>query len=353
MPIHTYAARSSGPVRLLRWFAAVLAAAALLTQPWPASAEEPEPSPYQVGQYLNIAVPAEDRPASPPPGLSVNRDGRLVGIPSEAGDYSWSFSSPEECSTTVDPETGDTSEECWSSGGYVELLIGPGPGTLGSFAVTAGNSQSAVANTPFATPLRATLTDARGALAADTETTFTVTDGSATFTDGSSTATGRTDADGTATAPALTAGGTTGPVVVTVTQPGSTPAAFMLTVTAPGPARADLVASVVAPSSVTAGASFPVTVNTKNIGPAPAKEAVSSILVPSSLTIVSAPGATRHGQLLVWPAEDLANGGTADHRVTLKAGPSKKAVLLSSLVLSATADPKPLNNLVATAVKIT
>jgi hypothetical protein len=344
MTMHTHTGRTSRPFRLLRWLAAVVAAAALLTQPWPASAEEPQPSQYQVGQYLDIGyVPDGGTAAStPPPGLTVNSDGRLVGIPGEAGQHILFFDGPYVCSEMV----------CETYTDVLKLLIGPGTGALGSFAVTAGNSQSTVANTPFATPLSATLTDARSVAAADTETTFTVTDGSATFPGGSSTATVRTDADGSATAPALTAGGTAGPVVVTVSQPGANSAAFMLTVTAPGPARADLVASVGAPSSVAAGASFPVTVNTKNIGPAPAKEAVSSILVPSSVTIVSAPGARRHGQLLVWPAQDLANGSTADHRVTLKAGPSKKTVLLSSLVLSATADPKPLNNLVATAVKI-
>ncbi|GLZ38125.1 hypothetical protein [Actinokineospora sp. NBRC 105648] len=125
-----------------------------------------------------------------------------------------------------------------------------GPAAVGSIA---GDGQSTPAGTRFPTPLAAAVTNTSGQPTAGTSVTFTI-NGTATFPDDTNTATVTTGADGRATAPAITAGATTGPVTVTASTPGATSATFAETVTAAVPAA--ITATSGSGQSATAGTTF-------------------------------------------------------------------------------------------------
>ena len=103
--------------------------------------------------------------------------------------------------------------------------------TITGIQKSAGDLQSAIVNTPFASPIAVTVTAANGQSAQGTPIQFTVTSGSATVASSTVSA----DANGHAST-SVTAGGTTGPVVITASS-GNFSVAFNLTVTPPGPSN--------------------------------------------------------------------------------------------------------------------
>jgi hypothetical protein len=107
-----------------------------------------------------------------------------------------------------------------------------------SISATGGTPQSTALNTEFAAALQAKVIDSGGNPVIGITVTFTASGSgaSATFS-GSTTATSLTDANGVATAPALTANNLTGTYTVTASVTGvATPASFSLTNTvAPAP----------------------------------------------------------------------------------------------------------------------
>jgi len=107
------------------------------------------------------------------------------------------------------------------------------PGPPATLAKTAGDNQSALISTTFATALKATVTDASSNLIPGASVTFAVVNGgtgaSATFPGSAASATVTADANGIATAPTLTANSTPGAFTVTATS-GSATTTFNLTV---------------------------------------------------------------------------------------------------------------------------
>ncbi len=106
--------------------------------------------------------------------------------------------------------------------------------TAGSttIATSAGSGQSTPVNSAFAAPLVAKVADGTGSAVSGVQVTFTApaSGASATFPGGVTAVSVATDANGLATAPVLTANGTTGGYSVTASTDGvSTPASFALT----------------------------------------------------------------------------------------------------------------------------
>jgi uncharacterized protein (TIGR03437 family) len=111
------------------------------------------------------------------------------------------------------------------------FAIASGPIIPASIIPTAGNGQSAAVNSDFATILRVAVRDASGKPLPGLTVLFTAVSGAA-FARASPTSLAITDASGTGTATALTAGSTPGPAIVTAAIPGSgIQATFTLTVT--------------------------------------------------------------------------------------------------------------------------
>jgi adhesin/invasin len=104
-------------------------------------------------------------------------------------------------------------------------------GVVVVITATGGTPQSATVNTPFASPLVATVTT-NGSPTSGASVTFNApsSGASGTFAGGNNSATATTDSKGVATSPTFTANGTTGSYTVTATVAGtSTPANFSLT----------------------------------------------------------------------------------------------------------------------------
>ncbi len=244
---------------------------------------------------------------------------------------------------------------CYILGQFLPFVVADSP-LRGTLLATAGNGQSAAPGQTFGTLLTARLTDSSGALAPSTEVVFTITEGPAAFGT-STTATVRTDAEGLATAPALVAGATTGPVLVTASQPGSTPAVFMLNVAQPGPARADLAVSLAAPSAAAAGSTFTATLTVRNRGPAPATRTVAALVVGRGLSVAGTGGGTARGPVVSWSLGDVAAGATSTRSVRLSVGAGTgsrtgRAALLVAGAVSETRDPRPLSNVAVRSVRL-
>jgi hypothetical protein len=106
-----------------------------------------------------------------------------------------------------------------------------------SMTATAGTPQSTAVSTAFATPLQATVRDASGTPSSGVTVTFTApASGANARFSGATTATAVTNASGIATAPTLTANGTTGSYVVTASAAGVAAVNFNLTNTTAAPA---------------------------------------------------------------------------------------------------------------------
>ncbi len=119
-------------------------------------------------------------------------------------------------------------------------------GVPSSIVATAGTPQSATINTAFATALQATVQDAGSNPVAGITVTFTAPGSGASGSfGGAASVNAVTDASGVATAPTLTANGTTGTYSVTANTAGvATPAAFSLTNTPLGGGGGSLTGTV-------------------------------------------------------------------------------------------------------------
>ncbi|MBI4939369.1 MAG: hypothetical protein HY830_01315, partial [Actinobacteria bacterium] len=231
-----------------------------------------------------------------------------------------------------------------------------------SAAVVSGDGQAGTAGQPFDKPLVARVLDAAGAPLAGTPVTFAVTSGSVAFaTSGSGTTrtvTVTTGAGGLATSPALLAGTTAGPVTVTATATagGATPpvqVTFRASVVSLGNARADLAAKVTGPASAARGSTFTTTVTVTNAGPNTAGRVVTGLTVGAPLTVVSAPGGTLVKGVWTWTAAGLPVGGSVTYVVTLRASTTRAATgSVAVATASAVPDPRLVNNVAATTVKI-
>ncbi len=119
----------------------------------------------------------------------------------------------------------------------VSVLLALGPPS--SITATVGTPQSAMLNTAFAIPLKATVRDSNNNVLSGVTVTFTApsSGASGTFPGGVTFTTVTTDASGVATAPTFTANSTLGAYTVNATAPGvNTPAAFSLMNTSGAPA---------------------------------------------------------------------------------------------------------------------
>ncbi|MBV9265639.1 MAG: hypothetical protein JO061_05670, partial [Acidobacteriaceae bacterium] len=116
------------------------------------------------------------------------------------------------------------------------LSLTNNPGSASAINKTAGDSQATSTNSPFATQLQATVTDANGNTLSNQSVTFTITAGqngsSGTFSTGGTTAMATTNSSGVATAPVITANATAGTFTVTaaLTSSPSINATYTLTI---------------------------------------------------------------------------------------------------------------------------
>lgn len=152
----------------------------------------------------------------------------------------------------------------------------PAVATPASITATAGTPQSAVVNTAFATALQATVRDGGNAPISNVNVAFTAPASGASGVFAGST-TVATDINGVATAPAFTANAAPGTYNVTATI-NSLTATFSLTNLAPTATHF----SVSAPASVTAGATFNVTVTALDAGNATVTSYVGTVNFASS-----------------------------------------------------------------------
>jgi hypothetical protein len=116
----------------------------------------------------------------------------------------------------------------------VRILVGTGTSTM-TVSTTSGTPQSATVNSNFPTALSATVRNSSSAPVAGVTVTFTApASGASARFSGSATATAVTNASGVATAPTLTANGTTGSYTVTATVSGATSSASFALTNSPG-----------------------------------------------------------------------------------------------------------------------
>jgi hypothetical protein len=310
----------------------------LVPQPSAQADEEPTPD-ATVGLWVSIPFGGPGFSyGGLPAGLTPDGAGNIVGIPAEASEGLIFATSPPRCETD---ENGNT---ICSQFSVALFLVVADSALRGTLTALAGNGQTAAPGQSFGTALTARLVDGNGVVAPSTEVTFTVTEGSAAFATGS-TATARTNADGIAAAPALVAGSTAGPVLVTVSQPGSTSAAYMLNVADPGPARADLSVSLQTPSSVASGSTFAVALTVRNRGPSTATRSLAALVLPPGLSVRDAGGGTSAGPVLYWSLGTLAANSTSTRTATVKAARGLRGdKLLAAGAVSATRDPRPQDN---------
>jgi hypothetical protein len=230
------------------------------------------------------------------------------------------------------------------------------PGAPSTVAASSGSDQSAPAGSTFANPLLARVTDKLGNTVPGYPVVFAVSSGSAHFGQHTST-TVLTGPDGVATSPALTAGSSAGPVVVSASSgpvSGTSAAVYLESVTAPGPAQADLSVTLAAPASAPAGGWITTTVTVRNAGPSPSGRYAAALLVPRGFTVTSASsGAIRYRALVIFTGSTLSSGHNITYTIVLKATTAPKGyTILGAGALAATRDPNYRNNLAVRTLKI-
>ena len=210
---------------------------AFLTQPQGAALGSPITAAVQLQESGRTFTPAGNLPSGSNTPLaftatlalasgSGNLRGNVVNV--DGGTGLASFSSLHV--DTVGAKTLQASVPGFASATSQPFTITAAPAIPATIVVTAGNSQSAVVSSDFATPLQVTVRDASGAALSGLTVIFTAVSG-ASF-GGSPTTSAITDASGTATAAPLTAGTAPGPAIVTASLPSSSlQATFTLTVT--------------------------------------------------------------------------------------------------------------------------
>ena len=166
--------------------------------------------------------------------VDYNADGASLG--DVTASTAFSISATGSCSANSCSSTQAGSYTVTGTYGQVTatstLTVTPAAASV--VTASAGNDQSTDVGQPFATSLVATVTDQYGNPVPGETVTFAVTGGDASFAGGTSTASVATAADGTATAPALTAGTSGGPLTVTATDAAANASAtFDLTIDQP------------------------------------------------------------------------------------------------------------------------
>lgn len=157
-----------------------------------------------------------------------------------------------------------------------------------------GVGQRAGIGKSFGTRLAVRVNDENGKRLSRPEVRFAVTSGKATFAGGKRSVLVSGDSSGEATAPKLTAGKGSGPVVVTATS-GSVATTFPLAVKASGRQRADLKVTLSGPTKAATGAKVSTKITVRNVG---SRKSASSLLwigLPAGLTVTDPGGGTRTG----------------------------------------------------------
>ncbi|MDR5698757.1 putative Ig domain-containing protein [Agromyces aerolatus] len=253
-----------------------------------------------------------------PPGLSLSPEGVISGTPTTVGTYSFAV----EASNGVDPTAllGST------------ITVNEGPaisGTPPAGIVGSGYSFTyTVTGTPTPTVSLASgtlppgLTLSSAGVLSGTPTTA----GTFTFTVGASNGVG-SDATVTST----------------------------VTIQAASKPKADVSVAITGPSTAKKGTPVSYVVTVRNAGPQQAVNVHSTLLVSSDFTIQTIPsGATKVGQLVIFPTASFATNQQRQYSVTLlpkaNSGTAHLAAATASLV---TGDPKLTNNAAALSVKLT
>lgn len=245
-----------------------------------------------------------------PTGLTLSSTGKLSGTPTKAAAFTF---------------TAKATNSAGSATRVVTMTVTAGAAK--SLTTAAGNHQFTDVTKRFATNLQAKLTDVNGNAKTGTAVTFKVTSGSAIFAGGGTTVTATSGSNGIATASVLTAGSAVGPVVVTAMTSGTSTATFNLTVVP----TADLAVSLSGPTTAANNATFTETIKVKNNGPSAAVAAITTMPIPTGVTLVSAPGAKtvkiNNTSYLVWTDRSLASGTTTTYAATFRVSPSVHATV--------------------------
>lgn len=210
-----------------------------------------------------------------------------------------------------------------------------------SVVITSGNFQTAAPGAAFGKPLAVHVLDQFGQPLAGQPVNFTVTAGAARFGAATS-ASVTTDAQGSVTAPALTAGRAIGPVAVQVTS-GSATALFVAAVSTAPVKPADLVTKVKARSKVKVGKTFAAKVSVTNKGPGNAGDVLLAVSVPSRLAIRDHGPGRRVGNVVFYRISSVKNGRHRTFTLKLRARSAGKATIVAT-TMSTTPDPHKGNN---------
>jgi hypothetical protein len=271
----TYSAASSGRSLTISWTMTsgsgnvTLNAAALTGSGISAASGTPQSTAIDTSFALSLGASVEDAGGNPVSGASVTFTAPTTGPGVTFAGSSTATVTTNAMGLAVAPLLTANRE----AGTYVVTASAAGIAANASFSLTntagapssivpsGGTPQSATVSSMFATPLQATVKDSGGNLLGDVSVTFSApgSGASASF-GGASSAVAITNANGVATAPALTADGVAGTYIVTASALGvATPANYSLTNTAPtAPVPASISAIAGSSQSATVNAAFSV-----------------------------------------------------------------------------------------------
>ncbi len=110
-------------------------------------------------------------------------------------------------------------------------------------------------------------------------------------------------------------------------------------------AQADVAVGKTGPATVNAGDIVTYTVSVSNVGTADATGVVVTDTLPSNATFLDATGSpTQNGNVLSWPAQTLAAGGSVNYTVRVTAPVTAATLVNAAAAISTTSDANPGNN---------
>ena len=117
---------------------------------------------------------------------------------------------------------------------------------------------------------------------------------------------------------------------------------------------ADLSITMSGPTSAADGSSFTEKVTVKNAGPANAGNVLTTVIVPTGLTVTNTGGGQLVAGTTYWTANQIAAGGQASYTVTFKVGAHAGGTALIPAGTASLANPDPnyANNVTATTVRL-
>jgi len=267
---------------------------AFATQPQDGSLGSPIPTAVQLQEAGRAFIPAANLAPGNTTPLTftttlalVSGTGKLTGNVVDVDAASDLATFPALQADTVGTKTLRASVPGFASATSQPFTVSAAVMSPAAIVPTAGNGQSTMVNSDFATLLQATVRDANGSGVPAISVKFTVVSG-ASFAGGSATTVATTNSTGIATAAALTAGATPGPATVTASISGSgLQATFNLTVL-PSPGAPSITAG-----GFLNGASFlttPLAPNTimAGFGTFPCSNSVSIMINGTAAEILSA-----------------------------------------------------------------